>query len=198
MHEDLNLSCKYCSKLCKSPYSLDSHQKRHKAVSIPCNICGKILQTLRVTKKHEQLVHTNTLSIDCKLCGKTLKTKTNLKLHMRDIHSNEIKTQCCHLCGVSFRMQSQLQSHIEVVHEKSRMFPCPYCKTVLSSKGQFKRHSRRRHNGRELSPELKELLIEPKHLMSKVNTTIYKLQAVFINKYIFCSYLELHVLNLNI
>jgi len=171
LHEDLNLTCKYCGKSCKTPTSLDSHEKRHEAERAPCNICGKTLANEREAREHELLVHTNNYSVDCEVCGKTLKCKANLKLHMRNMHSHDEKTHHCHLCNVSFRVPSLLQKHIEIVHEKSRMFPCPYCETVLSCKDKFKRHSQRRHEGRDLPPELKESLRVTKHWLTKVNST---------------------------
>ena len=119
-----------------------------------------MLASKAVVKEHERVVHFNDRTVDCGFCEKTLKTKRNLELHMQSVHGTMEKSHHCHICNAKFRVASLLKKHIETVHEKSRLFQCPYCKTVLSSKDRFKLHSKRLHKGSDLPQELKEELMK--------------------------------------
>ena len=123
-------------------------------------MCGKMLAGKAVVKEHERVVHFNDRTVDCGFCEKTLKTKRNLQLHMQSVHGTVEKTHHCHICNTKFRVASLLKNHIETVHEKSRLFPCPFCKSVLSNKNRFKLHSKRLHRGSDLPQELKEQLMK--------------------------------------
>ena len=126
----------------------------------PCGMCGKMLSGKTVVKEHERVVHFNEGTVDCGLCEKTLKTKRNFQLHKEAVHGTVEKAHHCHVCNGKFRVVSLLKNHIETVHEKSRLFPCPFCKTVLSNKYRFKLHSKRLHQGSDLPQELKEQLMK--------------------------------------
>ena len=161
VHGESKYPCKYCGKGFKSPYSLKSHEKEvHETELEPCEICGKMLSA-KTVKEHERVVHFNDRMVDCGFCEKTLKTKRNLQLHMEAVHGTVEKAHHCHICDGKFRVASGLRKHIETVHEKTRLFPCPFCETVLSSKDRFKLHSRRLHQGSDLPQELKEQLKKP-------------------------------------
>ena len=161
VHGESKFPCKYCGKGFKSPYALKSHEtERHEKEPEPCGMCGKMLASKAVVKEHERVVHFNDRTVDCGLCEKTLKTKRNLQLHMQSVHGTVEKPHHCHVCDAKFRVASLLKNHIETVHEKSRLFPCPFCKTVLSNKARFKLHSKRLHQGRDLPQELKEQLMK--------------------------------------
>ena len=142
----------------------------HLKIKHPCNICGKMLSCAKDVKDHERVVHFNEDTVDCELCGKTLKTKRNLQLHMRTIHGTLEKNHHCHICEAQFRVASLLKKHIETVHEKTRLFPCPFCSTVLSCKEKFKLHSQRLHQGREMPPELREQVMKPRIENFRVKT----------------------------
>ena len=173
VHGNSKYPCKYCGKGFKTPYLLKSHESCHEKEPVPCNICGKMLSGPLQVKEHERVVHFNEATVDCELCGKTLKTKRNLHLHMRSVHGTVEKNHHCDRCQARFRVASMLRKHIETVHEKTRLFPCPYCKSVLSSKDKFKLHSKRLHEGRDLPPELKEQMMKPRieNFRVKVNAS---------------------------
>ena len=159
VHGESKYPCKYCGKGFKSPYAQKYHEtERHEKEHQPCRMCGKMLSGMSV-KVHERVVHFNEEKIDCDFCEKTLKTKRNLQLHMDAVHGTVEKTHHCHVCDAKFRVASRLKNHIETVHEKTRLFPCPFCKTVLNNKNQFKRHSKRLHQGSDLPQEMKEQLV---------------------------------------
>ena len=173
VHGTSKYPCKYCGKGFKTPYLLKSHESCHEKEPVPCNICGKMLSGPLQVKEHERVVHFNEATVDCDLCGKTLKTKRNLHLHMRSVHGTVEKNHQCDRCQARFRVASLLKYHIETVHEKTRLFPCPFCTTVLSNKNRFKLHSKRLHEGRDLPPELKEQMMKPRvqNFRVKVNAS---------------------------
>ena len=90
---------------------------------------------------------------------------------MRSVHGTVEKNHHCHLCESRFRVASLLRKHIETVHEKSRQFPCPYCKSVLSSRDKFKLHSQRLHEGRDLPPELQIMKPRVENFRVKANAS---------------------------
>ena len=169
-HGGADYPCKYCGKGFKTPNQRKAHEGSHEKEPAPCNICGKMLACAKDVKEHERVVHFNEDTVDCELCGKTLKTKRNLQLHMRTIHGTLEKNHHCHICEARFRVASQLKKHIETVHEKTRLFPCPFCSTVLSCKEKFKLHSQRLHQGREMPPELREQVMKPRIENFRVKT----------------------------
>ena len=171
VHGDSKFPCKYCGKAFKKPYAQKSHESCHEKEPVACNICGKMLSGPIEVKEHERVVHFNEATVDCHLCGKTLKTKRNLHLHMRSVHGTVEKNHHCHLCESRFRVASLLRKHIETVHEKSRQFPCPYCKSVLSSRDKFKLHSQRLHEGRDLPPELQIMKPRVENFRVKANAS---------------------------
>ena len=161
VHGESKYPCKYCGKGLKSPWAQREHEnRRHEQEPEPCGMCGKMLSGKTVVKEHERVVHFNEGTVDCGLCEKTLKTKRNFQLHKEAVHGTVEKAHHCHVCNGKFRVVSLLKNHIETVHEKSRLFPCPFCKTVLSNKNRFKLHSKRLHQGSDLPQELKEQLMK--------------------------------------
>ena len=173
VHGESKYPCKYCGKGLKSPYAQKNHEtERHENERKPCGMCGKMLAGKAAVKEHERVVHFNERTVDCGFCEKTLKCKRNLQLHMESVHGTVEKAHHCHVCNGKFRVASLLKNHVETVHEKTRLFPCPFCKTVLSNKNRFKLHSKRLHKGSDLPLEFKE-----QQMKSRINNLCVKVIA---------------------
>ena len=76
-----------------------------------CGKCGKVFDSLRRYKIHENHSHVKKQRIPCPSCDKTFKSKAILKGHIAVIHDGQ--TEICHQCGGEFRGKVGLATHVK-------------------------------------------------------------------------------------
>ena len=78
-----------------------------------CEVCGKVFDSLRRYKIHQNHSHNivkKEQRLKCELCPKTFKNKNNLNAHIVVIH--EGKKEWCDQCGLPFSGKVSLATHI--------------------------------------------------------------------------------------
>jgi KRAB domain-containing zinc finger protein len=155
--------CDYDRKTFMLKSSLYTHMKNCHCAASKCEICGKVVKSM---KEHIRLMHpVEKITVACKICSKGFKNKkvlaghlknhnkqfecrvcnqkfgisSNLKKHLK-IHDNPGAFQC-KICYKGFNQQSHLTSHLKV-HDKNRIkdLKCTKCDYVTDNKQHLKNH----------------------------------------------------------
>jgi len=144
---DCRLDCKYCGLKFNQRKTVAEHIKKFHAhesekVFYECDICGfksnhkKCLMTHMKAKYPDEKIQ----SFTCDFDGKTFKMKKNLGLHIK-IHLPRAK---CDFCDKKVSVMN-LKRHIKKSHSKNyipktKIFQCPICSKILSTKSHLIMH----------------------------------------------------------
>ena len=82
-NEEINIECQYCSLLVPQ-YELEEHEKMCGARTVPCEICGKYIQT-RLMNQHLNVLHDTGYKIENKN-----KERENESMKRKQIEEDEI------------------------------------------------------------------------------------------------------------
>lgn len=132
-----------------------------------CNMCGKLITTLKDFNKHLQKVHkilnekhkcktcqeqfpseikfTEHLKVhplECNLCGKNFYRRYNLYIHLKR-HYN-IRPHKCDTCGKSFLTRQKLQEHTNV-HTRDAPIKCTMCDETFRRHSNLVQHRNKHH-----------------------------------------------------
>ena len=152
-HLDRLHNRKFCNKCCDDFADRESLTKhlstfcnkgKREGKVYPCTKCDKILNSKRVLKKHEKLIHTVGIKKKhrCDQCQKTFATEKGLESH----HATCGTLIKCLLCGKIFQELRNLKIHIKVVHEKQEKHKCNECEKSFVTKKELKIHDNYAHN----------------------------------------------------
>ncbi|XP_066587352.1 zinc finger protein 567-like [Prorops nasuta] len=134
--------------------------KIHGAVSLNCNLCGKLLTDVDPEGINDLVTcsacddSTLSLMIDgnetkvisprqyhCSQCPKHFVRKERLEFHeMR--HNENMKEFICSTCGKDFRAENSLYEHYMFVHKGARPHICELCGKSFQLKARLKEHHR--------------------------------------------------------
>ena len=102
---------KRCTRILKTEQALQKHKETHNKPAIfPCDICGKLLKSNKLVKKHKTSVHKVKLVFQCPHCEVTKNTEKRLDQHINMEH----KPRFCHKCRQDF-----LTGRAFMVHNKN-------------------------------------------------------------------------------
>ena len=125
-------------------------------VKAVCEVCGKILSSAGVLKKHVEGVHgMGNSKFDCKDCGKVFKCYGSLYVHRRWVHNAsglrsaaETSTEpiICPSCGKLFQTVWKLKIHENEFHRKGGVYHCHKCPLTFDSRHESSKHYKRAHS----------------------------------------------------
>ncbi|XP_055378288.1 zinc finger protein 181-like [Condylostylus longicornis] len=107
-----NLQCPYCPARFKAKVGLKAHTLIH-GESFPCSICGILLNTKQLLKKH-MVVHSDVKDFKCNFCNKEFKRSKDLHCHLI-IHIG-VKPYECRICSERFVHKVSYHRHLKATH----------------------------------------------------------------------------------
>jgi len=160
--------CETCGKVCGDKTKLREHQRKHTGERpYQCSFCEKTFATKGITKRHEDVTHTQSNFKICDGCGSSFSTRRGLEAHLQKAHGilNRFKCEKCfsyflteegmkqHVstdfckestctdCGKVFPCKSKLTQHIMRVHsDEKRNFQCVDCGKEFNHEQSLKQH----------------------------------------------------------
>ncbi len=173
---DLSITCENCGEVLTQAHSFDDHHAR-KHPHLPKRVVGRTLHFCDICphrsfthpgglRKHKYTAHgvhnkpnvcdvCNTpylkvhkclkATFSCTQCDRSFNKEMSLREHVQGVHMGHRPVQC-DKCEKSFVTKRQLKAHDMYTHQKQQ---CKFCKNVLSSKWEYKRHLVLIHNETE-------------------------------------------------
>ena len=83
--------------------------------------------------------------VPCQQCGKILNSKRNLRRHQQKVHKilpPPPPQTVCDECLESFESLSEAREYVELVHDKTSNSHCIYCHTIFLS---YQQHLQKNH-----------------------------------------------------
>ncbi|XP_063972387.1 zinc finger protein 567-like [Diachasmimorpha longicaudata] len=157
-HKPVQFTCSQCGISFTRATALASHEKIHKAWTMPieCEYCDKQFQDSNHLASHQttcakKLMLNNGDSANgkwskhaCSECGKKFTTKQKMFRHQW-IHRK--KTHSCEVCGAQFEKQNQLDEHRLSAHPGISPFTCSECGKCFVSRQGLWEHTRTHAEG---------------------------------------------------
>ncbi|XP_075224326.1 uncharacterized protein LOC142326076 isoform X7 [Lycorma delicatula] len=132
----------------KSAEDKPSTNKLERECGWPCKVCGVILETFKLYRKHKP-VHINKT---CNYCNKTFPRLVGLKRHINTVHMVNPDFHNCKECGRLFTSAEYAKLHYLRVHiEKDRLFTCNICDKKFKNKTHLEKHVKCVHIGNPVS-----------------------------------------------
>ena len=159
--------CETCGKVCGDKTKLREHQRKHTGERpYQCSFCEKTFATKGITKRHEDVTHTQTNFKICDECGSNFSTRRGLEAHLQKAHGilnrfkcekcstyflteegmkqhvaiNSCKESTCPVCGKIFPCKSKLTQHMRVHSDERRHFECVDCAKQFNHEQSLKQH----------------------------------------------------------
>ncbi|XP_055378287.1 zinc finger protein 493-like isoform X2 [Condylostylus longicornis] len=110
--QEKNLQCPHCPAKFKAKVGLTAHIEIH-GESFPCAICGVLLNTKQLLKKH-MIVHSDVKNFKCNFCNKDFKRSKELNYHL--ITHIGIKPFECRICSQKFVHDMTYRRHLKATH----------------------------------------------------------------------------------
>ena len=139
------ISCEICGKMVHSLKKLEWH-KANSHESCVCEKCGKPFENKKKLKFHDWRIHSEKKELQvlkCDECNWTTKRKYLLTLHKKGVHEGRKDEMCTH-CGKTFLYKQALRLHVRTIHEGQRQ-KCKLCGKEMH--GKLKRHMLTVHEG---------------------------------------------------
>ena len=124
-------------------------------MGLECHICGKMLSTEAILKRHVDTVHCvhGTQSYSCEHCDGKLSRNNYYDRHLKEVHGFQIRLNLdfarkefhyphkCGECSKRFLRKESLERHMNTTHTSEReMFPCKFCEKMFNRRDTMKRH----------------------------------------------------------
>lgn len=109
-----------------------------KKTEYACDVCGKVVQSLRTLNKHKNL---HTENFKCDKCNKIFNSAVSLKNHDK-VHSGFKGDEKCNVCFKKFYDKSSLNKHTLSVHMGIKNFQCDYCHLSFFARKTYEEHVR--------------------------------------------------------
>lgn len=135
-----NHVCDVCGQGFMTDSRLKTHQVRHDLGSVPCNICGKIFQSLILKTEHYYRVHKNATKHQCPECPDTFKHYLQKLNHLTAVHGVKTREYKCEYCPKVFNLCSKRSIHTKSVHLNIKRFTCEYCDKQFYHTNELKNH----------------------------------------------------------
>lgn len=103
-----------------------------------CEVCAKVVQSLRALNKHRNL---HSEKYKCDLCSKIFNSELSLKNHAK-VHEGFIGSEMCNVCDKKFYDRSSLNKHTLSVHMGIKNFQCEYCFMSFFARKTYEEHVR--------------------------------------------------------
>ncbi|KAL4227112.1 Broad-Complex [Mactra antiquata] len=103
-----------------------------------CEVCGKVVLSLRALEKHKNL-HTG--KFKCDKCNKIFSSEMSLKNHDK-VHTGFKGKEKCNVCFKTFYDRSSLNKHTLSVHMGIKNFQCDFCNLSFFAKKTYEEHVR--------------------------------------------------------
>ena len=145
--------CDICGKTLAWRANMEKHRRTHlspeegghvpsphKAKKRPCEICGKLVNNLKI----HMMVHTGEKPYVCSQCGKAYADKVQMRKHIQIIHEGKKDNFSCTLCNKSFTRNTGLIAHM-LLHTGPKLFDCQYCGSTYKEKRNRDNHVARQH-----------------------------------------------------
>ena len=136
---------------------LDSHPDS----TVTCNICERVLPSVKVLKQHIHDVHR---AVVCDICWRPFLSNSELDIHMKT-HQGEAAKEPerkdptparatsstsnmafkCGVCGCSYEVRRAMVEHLKASHEFLGCFTCMLCGEFFPNKPTFTIHRKLSH-----------------------------------------------------
>ena len=137
--------CEECGKILESKSAYYNHVQYHHGNSpIPCDKCGKICKNKDLLQQHNKSIHEK---IPCEICGKMMDSG-RMKKHMFKSHptGDEEFPHNCDVCGKGFFDRNVLKVHYNI-HTGEKPFKCKYCGLGFAHPRNRRAHEQSIHHG---------------------------------------------------
>ena len=125
----------------KSADVIDTSKEKH----IICDICHKIMASIRTLTDHKRQYHSDTSKhYKCDQCDYHTFEQFRLKKHKRT-HDPTLRFQC-DKCDISCSSKPNLRRHVKTVHEGIKPATCSECGKSYEGKRSLAMHLLREHN----------------------------------------------------
>ena len=117
--------CETCGKVCGDKTKLREHRRKHTGERpYQCSFCEKTFATTGITKRHEDVTHTQTNFKICDECGSSFSTRGGLEAHLQKAHGilNRFK---CEKCSTYFLTEEGMKQHVAI--NSCKESTCPVC-----------------------------------------------------------------------
>ncbi|XP_022094034.1 zinc finger protein 208-like [Acanthaster planci] len=130
------LTCTLCdasflAELCLLAHKCPRRVQPKSERNFMCDLCGKLLRSLRDLTNHQLAVHSNKRDFICERCGKRFKTGKCVEIHQRRTRCQEPQKYTCETCGKTYPRVGSLVLHRRCHREKQRT--CKVCHKVFAS-----------------------------------------------------------------
>ena len=157
MHMKITYNCEHCDSTfthqsSKTKHIKEYHPKDGIAKEHKCELCGKVVATNEILKKHLKAVHSDRQEKPhvCPECNFKAKEPRKLKYHIKTVHL-KIQSFKCDICEEAFTYQCTLQRHKRSKHEnlpaRDKKYKCESCDYKSASKQQLTIHINSMHLG---------------------------------------------------
>ena len=172
--EEIVLKCQECGRIFKERRRLVDHMADVHCDKQECSLCPEVFSNKKNLKRHINEIHRRHEEESmCSNCGKVMSRKEKLRNHEDKCHAETLWKQSkgvlkfpCQYCDMKFSRKFCAKRHEEKTHvvrtaegyllkenctnNVTEEFICKVCPipTKFASKRKLKRHSIRKHNGR--------------------------------------------------
>jgi len=143
---DSRIVCHFCLKSYSSDVSLTAHiRRKHENNNVTCNVCGKVCSTVPDLRSHQR-VHEPNLErrFACDMCDYKAVRKPDLTRHRLRHQGHD--TFKCDWCDATYLGRKSLVEHEAESHpEHRKSFLCGECSYSTNTKADFELHVRLKH-----------------------------------------------------
>ncbi|XP_075224325.1 uncharacterized protein LOC142326076 isoform X6 [Lycorma delicatula] len=138
--------CEVCGTILETYLLYRKHKPIH--TNRTCNLCNKTFPRLVGLKRHNKTVHMiNPDFHNCKECGRLFTSLAYAKLHYLRVHKQKDRPFVCNICDKKFKVKTHLETHVKCVHIDNPV-SCEYCGKVFKQEFYLKNHQDKVHNER--------------------------------------------------
>lgn len=136
-----NYICDLCGKQFVRKPALRSHINRtHNMVTIPCNVCNRLLKKHYMTRHMRAHTGNQVLPNTCPYCPERFVSYVARVKHMTTVHSMARGEYRCTLCPRTFKSASSRSTHVRKDHLKQKKHVCTICKNAFFAKRNLTKH----------------------------------------------------------
>lgn len=146
MHDNIEMTCKYCEFKTMSRFSMTQHTLRHKnAATITCDFNGCRYKTFYedAMAKHKRRHNDLGVKLQCASCPFQTMNKYILKYH-EEAHSTGKKRYTCDQCDYATILPANLVQH-KYKHSTEKRFKCEVCPFATKYNTSLRFHIRKKH-----------------------------------------------------